>query len=114
MDGSFLAYGTTGLRVYYRNFVGGYGDENETEESKIIRERLCDYATNPEVQAAVESVDARYVIVLRDGEEKSAFINLRGDYDESLFAGISSITSETPGFTCVCESGALGLYKIDR
>lgn len=114
MDGSFLAYGTTGLRVYYRNFVGGYGDENETEESKIIRERLCDYATDPEVQAAVESVDARYVIVLRDGEEKSAFINLRGDYDESLFAGISSITSETPGFTCICESGALGLYEIDR
>ncbi|NJE81080.1 hypothetical protein E0L17_07015 [Olsenella sp. SW781] len=113
MDGSFLTYGTDGLRVYYRNFVG-YGGENETKESRIIRERLCDYASDSEVQAAVEAVDAEYVLVLRGGERQCGFINLRGDYNEALFSGISSITPETPGFTCVCETGILRLYRIDR
>lgn len=113
MDGSFLAYGIDGLRVYYRNFLGP-GSTTETKESRIIRERLCDYATDPEVQAAVEKIDARYVIVLRGGENLSGFINLRGDYDDTLFSGISSITSETPGFTFVCRLGDSKLYEIDR
>ena len=113
MDGSFLAYGTNGLRVYYRNFVG-FGGSNESEESRVIRQRLCDYATDPEVQAAVESLDARYVLVMRGDENQSGFINLRGDYDEELFSGISSITDTTPGFTCVAEIGHLKLYQIDR
>ena len=113
MDGSFLTYGTDGLRVYYRNFVG-YGGENETKESRIIRERLCDYASDSEVQAAVEAIDAGYVLVLRGGERQCGFINLRGDYNEALFSGISSITPDTPGFTCVCETGILRLYRIDR
>lgn len=113
MDGSFLTYGTDNLRVYYRNFVG-FGGENESEESRIIRERLCNYSTDPEVQAAVEAIDARYVLVMRDGERNCGFINLRGDYDEALFSGISSITPDTPGFTRVCEIGLLSLYEIDR
>lgn len=113
MDGSFLAYGTNGLRVYYRNFVG-YGGTNETKESRIIREHLCEYASNPEVKAAVEAVDARYVLQLRDGITEAGFINLREDYNEALFSGISSITDETPGFTCIYNVGVLKIYQIDR
>lgn len=113
MDGSFLAYGTNGLRVYYRNFVG-YGGANETKESRIIREHLCEYATNPEVKAAVDAIDARYVLQLRDGITEAGFINLREDYNETLFSGISSITDETPGFTCIYDVGVLKIYQIDR
>ena len=113
MDGSFLAYGINGLRIYYRNFVG-FGGSNESEESRIIRQRLCDYTTDPEVQAAVESLDAKYVLVMRGDENQSGFINLRGDYDAELFSGISSITDTTPGFTCVTEIGRLKLYQINR
>lgn len=113
MDGSFLAYGSDGLRVYYRNFLG-FGGTNETDESRVIRQGLCDYATDPEVQAAVEKVDARYVLVLEDGEERCSFINLREDYDEGLFTGISSITPETPGFTLVTQQDGLFLYQIER
>lgn len=113
MDGSFLAYGANGLRVYYRKFVG-YGGENETPESRIIRERLCDYASDPEVQAAVDAIDARYVLILNGGVDRAGFINLREDYDETLFSGISSITEDTPGFTLVYECSTLKVYRINR
>ena len=113
MDGSFLTYGTNGIRLYYRNFVG-FGGANETSESRIIRERLNEYATNPEVRAAVEAIDARYVLQLRDGGYDAGFINLRGDYNETQFIGITSITEDTPGFTCVYDIGILKLYEIDR
>lgn len=113
MDGSFLAYGTDGIRLYYRNFVG-YGGSNETTESRIIREHLNEYASNPDVQEAVEAIDARYVLQLRDGGYEAGFINLRGDYNETQFIGITSITEDTPGFTCVYDIGILKLYEIDR
>lgn len=113
MDGSFLAYGTDGLRLYYRNFIG-LDTQDETEESRVIRLHLSEYATNEEVRAAVEKVDARYVLVMRAGEDDAGFINLRGAYDDSKFAGISSITSETEGFTLVYGIGDMALYEIER
>lgn len=113
MGGSFLAYGTNGLRAYYRNFTD-FGSGNETEESRIIRQRLCDYAADTKAQAAVEAIDAEYVIVFRESARDCGFIDLRGDYNESLFVGISSIASDTLGFTCIRETINLRVYHIDR
>lgn len=113
MDGSFLGYGMDGLRMYYRNFTL-LGTENESEESRAIRTRLTDYATDAEVRAAVEAVDAKYVIQLRHTGDDASFINLRGDYRPDLTSGINSITDETPGFTCVYRVGPMALYRIDR
>lgn len=113
MDGSFLTYGTDGIRVYYRDFVG-YGLENETAASRIIRTKLCDYASDPEVQQAVQEIDAKYVLVLSQSKSDISFINLREDYKPGEFAGISSITRDTPGFTCVLQAGSMMLYRIDR
>lgn len=113
MDGSFLGYGMDGLRMYYRNFTH-LGTESETEESRIIRTRLADYATDAEVQAAVEAVDAEYVIQLRHTGDDASFINLRGDYRPDLTSGINSITDETSGFTCVYRVGPMALYRINR
>lgn len=114
MDGSFLTYGTNGLRVYYRNFVG-LNNGTETLESKIIRLRLDEYATNERVREAVEAVDARYVLVLRVDEEELGFVDLRGDYNPYDYAGISSITEDTEGFELVARmDGNLSLYRIVR
>ena len=113
MDGSFLGYGTNGLRMYYRNFTH-LGTESETEESRIIRTRLADYATDAEVQAAVDAVDAKYVIQLRHTGDDASFINLRGDYRPDLTSGINTITDETSGFTRVYRVGPMTLYRIDR
>lgn len=113
MDGSFLGYGMNGLRMYYRNFTL-LGTENETEESCAIRTRLADYATDAEVQAAVEAVDAKYVIQLRHNGDDASFINLRGDYRPDLTSGINTITDDTPGFTCIYRVGPMALYRIDR
>ena len=113
MDGSFLAYGADGLRLYYRNFIG-VGSASETEDSRYIRLRLCFYDSDPRVREAVEAVDAQYVLVMQDGEFNSAFINLRGDYNDADFAGITSITDDTPGFSVVKRQAGLVLYKIER
>ena len=113
MDGSFLGYGMDGLRMYYRNFTH-LGTESETEESRIIRTRLTDYTTDAEVQAAVDAVDAKYVIQLRHTGDDASFITLRGDYRPDLTSGINSITDETSGFTCVYRVGPMALYRINR
>lgn len=113
MDGSFLGYGMNGLRMYYRNFTH-LGTESETEESRTIRTRLADYTTDAEVQAAVEAVDAKYVVQLRHTGDDASFINLRGDYRPDLTSGINAITDETSGFTCVYRVGPMALYRIDR
>lgn len=112
MDGSFLAYGYNGLRVYERNFLG-FDTDRETEQSRIIRTGLSQIATNDEVREAVEQLGARYVIVMRQDESVSSLINQRGDYKPELFSGISSIDLDTPGFTCVYRWGTMCLYEID-
>lgn len=112
MDGSFLAYGGMGLRVYYREF-GYAGGSTETPTSAVIRTKLCDIASDPEVRKAVDEIGAQYVLVMSEQNSSWSFINLRGDYSHSEFAGISGITSQTPGFTCLLTNGPCSLYKID-
>lgn len=112
MDGSFLAYGFNGLRVYNRNFVG-YDGSRETAESELIRTRLCDIATDDGVRGAVDKIGARYVIVMRQDDSEWSLINQRGDFKPELFSGISSIGPDTPGFTRVLRYGTMSLYRID-
>lgn len=113
LDGSFFGYSLNGLRMYYRTFEH-IGNSDETEESVIIRTRLCDYATDPEVQAAVKAIGAKYVIVLEDGIDWAGFINRRGEYDESLYEGITAINGSTKGFRCVYAAHGLAFYEIEE
>lgn len=112
MDGSFLAYGYCGMRVYYRSFVG-YGGASETAQSALIRSSLASVATNDEVRAAVNAIGARYVLVLSQENSEYSLINQREDFKPQDFVGISSITPETPGLTLIAQSGTLSLYEID-
>lgn len=111
MDGSFLAYGSDALRVYYRNFTRMDGSF-ETDQSRIIRTRLAQYANDPEVQEAVEYTGARYVLIMDANPNDASFINLRGDYKPELYTGITSITPETPGFRLILAEGQMALYEI--
>lgn len=112
MDGSFLAYGTMGLRVYYREF--GYANTStETPQSVLVRTSLCNMATDANVRATVEELGAQYVLVMSEKNSSWSFVNLRGDYSSQDFAGISSITPGTPGFTPLLTNGACALYRID-
>lgn len=113
-DGSAFSYGLDGSNVYYR-VTRTYGGENETPESRAIRERLCDVATDVEVQDALKSIDAEYLLVLDQGKD-----DLRGerlflftwDFYSEIWDGVSSINDSTPGFEVVLSDGDMRLYRI--
>lgn len=109
-DGSMYLYGVDGLHLLYRH-INGYGDKGETEESRIIREHLDLYASDPVVQEAVRRSGARYVLLLAaDGQGIGRFTSA---YDPEQWKGISDIGPQTPGFTLVLARGNMRLYRID-
>lgn len=109
MDGSFLAYGYDGLRVYCRTFRGY---EDSTEDCRVIMGGLADLTSDGEVRRAVDNVGARYVLILDSTGSEGSFINQLGEYDHTLFSGVNSITDDTPGFEKVLERGDMRLYRI--
>lgn len=111
MDGSFLAYPVCGVRCYYRSFVG-VGDTNETEASKLVRLHLSEAAARPDVRAAIRELDAQYVLKLDLAYADVSFVNLREDLNFVDFAGIESVSDDTPGFERVLVAGKLRLYRI--
>lgn len=108
-DGSVFGYGVTGLRCYYR-FFSGYGTSSETWQSRVIRQRLYNIANDPQVQEAVESVGARYVLVMSTDERNNTFV--KDTYDATKWRGINYITDDTPGFELVLEENGYKLYRI--
>ncbi len=109
-DGSGFMYALYGANIYYRNFQ--YGGTSETWESQIIRTKLNEYATNPEVQKAVRAIDAKYVLVMNQDPQNSYrphFIV----YHPEEWIGIESIDHNTKGFSVVLSDGSMTLYKID-
>ena len=108
-DGSLYAYGYDGINIYYRS-ISGYGAKGETRESSIIREGLCAYANNPDVQAAIKAIGADYVLTLEnDTERMDMFFPT---FEESEWAGLLGLTPETPGFELVLADGDMRLYRI--
>lgn len=109
-DGSGFMYALYGANIYYRYFQ--MGGPSETWESKVIRADLDEYATDPEVQKAVEDIDAKYVLVMNQDEANSYRLHF-GVYHREDWEGIESITPETKGFTPVLSEGSMTLYRID-
>lgn len=112
-DGSALAYGVKGIRIYYRK-AHGFGGESETSQSLAIREGLANIATDEEVREAVTSIGARYVLILDPVWSELSFLRVRSSVGDGAYQGIASITPDTPGFTEVLSSGACHLYSIDE
>lgn len=103
-DGSSLAYAVDGLNVYYKF---KYSD-NETTESKLIRQKLNRVFYEKSVQDAVRSVGARYFIRLNMYPDDQYPTMPK---DEEMWSGLN-IDNGAPGFELVLEEGPYKLYRI--
>lgn len=110
-DGTAFAYGADGLDVYYRN-LRTYGEDDESNDSRLIRTGLDTISSNAEVRSAVEHVEARYVLVLDQGDvlEEQPYLFT---YDPEEWVGINAIDDDTPGFKVVLGEGDMRLYEIE-
>ena len=110
-DGSVFSYGINSLDTYYR-FIS-INPSNETPESELIRTNLCNYATNKEVQQAVQSIGAKYVLLLDQGKEWDDMPKLPQSTEPENWKGLDNIDDSTPGFKIVLAEGDMRLYEIE-
>ena len=111
-DGTAWCYGTDGLDVLFRRTGDNGGNSFPKETNALIRTGLADVASNPEVQQALRQVDARYVILLDDPSGSDPTMD-SSRYEAEKWAGIESITPDTPGFTLLLSEGDMRLYEIE-
>lgn len=100
-DGSLVLNSLYGMNIFYRAKV----ETEELPQSVIIRTRLNEVASNPEVQQAVRETGARYVLLL--DLENPALLG-----DQSYYFSGLQITDEIPGFEIVLQEGPYRLYRI--
>lgn len=112
-DGSVFAYGTQSLNTYYR-YLREYGEENETKQSRIIRNGLYRIASDERVRDAVERIGAEYVLVLDQGESKEERPRLFTYENGKNWRGIELIRDDTPGFELLFARGDMRLYRIEE
>ncbi len=106
-DGSEWSYGYEGLNTLYRRQYRDVFDRYP-----IVREHLSELATSEEVQRQVKDLGIGYVLLLDDKTSGNPTI---WDYlyNPDDWAGIESITEDTPGFELVLSEEDMRLYKID-
>ncbi len=110
-DGSAFAYVADGLRTYYR-YTRYYDVPSETDDSKAIRDNLCDIASDDDVKEAVRNIGAKYVLQLDQGEPGVPRPYLFTYENGEKWHGIDAIRDDTPGFEVVLAEGDMRLYKI--
>jgi hypothetical protein len=110
-DGSSFCYPVNDMNIYYRSTKV----KNGTDDAKVIRMKLADYAHNAKAQAAVKAVGARYLLKLDHGliprEEGKWFRQFR---DPEHWTGIEAVGDSTPGFTLLLSEGDMRLYRIEE
>lgn len=111
-DGSVFAYGAYGLDVFYRR-TGVAAIGKESAESEIIRQHLAEYANNSSVQEAVESCNAKYLLVLDQGSDPDGHRYWFGHYNSDEWVGIDAVNDYTPGFRVILSEGDMRLYAIE-
>lgn len=107
-DGSMYAYGSTGLRTYYRD-MGGYGATYESPESLAVRERLAEIGSSDDVAAAVRALGARYLLLLNDEAPIGWFSPV---YLPVQWEGLTAIDDDTPGLEVVLAEDDMRLYRL--
>lgn len=111
-DGSMYAFGSLGANLYYRDNADYESSESETADSKTIRNDLKDISTNEQVEKAVKSVGASYVLLLkRDFKDLGMYYP---NYHSANWEGIDEITPETKGFSLILENNGMSLYRIKQ
>lgn len=109
-DGSVYAYGLTGMNTYYRLY-GEVWSSDETDESKCIRTNLSELATNDSVRSAVESIGAKYLLVLDYGKGDTGEGSLQY-YVANDWIGVNAVNDSTPGFEVVLAKDDMRLYRL--
>lgn len=108
LDGSPFAYGADDLRVLFRLYSI---DADESDESRIVREGLCNVGSSSTVQHALEDMGAKYVLLLdADASDQSGVCDYWDERDR--WQGIWGIDEATPGFETVLSRGDMRLYRI--
>ena len=69
-------------------------------------------ATDKAVQEAVDTIGAKYVIKLDQGDQGVRKNRYLFTYDETLWEGIDSIDDTTPGLELMLSEDDMRLYKI--
>lgn len=107
-DGSVFAYAVNGMDTYFRSCRAG----GQTETAQTIRNGLCNYATDAQVQQAVRSTGAKYVLLLDQGVAYSEGKWLMQYKNPEAWEGINLVKDDTPGFKVVLAEGDMRLYEI--
>jgi hypothetical protein len=110
-DGSMWAYAINHLNTYYRKQT-----PSETEQTKLLRTKLCDVATNQDVRDVVDKTGAQYVLLLdKDvAYEDGVWLDQFKKKFVKSWKGIESIDDDTPGFRVVLADGdEMRLYQIE-
>lgn len=111
-DGSCWSYGVEGINTYYRR-SSNTGARADGEEAALIRTKLNQVATDQEVQQTLRELDARYLLILDDLSSDNPTRSDEKRYKAENWAGIESITPETPGFELILSEGDMRLYEIE-
>lgn len=111
-DGSAFLYGLDGFDVYYRS-IGGFGGDSETETSSVIRERLDEVGSDPDVAAALDEAGIDYVILLDQNGQREEGRRFFDSYNSELWSGINRISDDTAGLELLLSEGDMRLYRID-
>jgi hypothetical protein len=111
-DGSLFAYGSDDVHMLYRfndNLYNIDGEATDTADAQLVRTKLNEIASNPEVKAAAERLGVRWVAQL---DTTHAIQEANGFYRAEDWVGIESVDENTPGFQLAYQNGYVKLYKI--
>lgn len=112
-DGTAWCYGTDGLSVLFRRTGNNGSNPFPPATNEIIRTRLANIAADEEVRQAAQQVGAKYLILLDDPSSNDPTITDQR-YKAADWAGVESVTADTPGFTLLLSEGDMRLYRIDE
>ena len=111
-DGSAFLYSLCDANMYYRQFALPSNPDEETGASRLLRESLAEVAENVDVQNAVHSLDAQYLLV-RDLEGHADYRRRYfWSYYPDQWSGIDAVNDTTPGFEVLMSEGDMRLYRI--
>ena len=108
LDGSAFFYSACGVNVLNRTCGSGFGTDGNACFSKYA----ADYTSNSAIKKKMADLDIRYVLQLDSGATPMEASTFALNYKVSDWAGIQSITPETPGFELVYSKGDIRLYRL--
>lgn len=111
-DGSVFSFASEGLDVLYRSF-SSFGGDSETSESQLLRTALDRIASDDQVRAATESINAKYVLLLDSCDRgKTIHEDLYSEANYVDWCGVLNIAPSTEGFELELSEGDMKLYRI--